>query len=526
MNIIRALHTACLLAGVPLLAGVEERLTLPAAFESHRAAYRGEVSRTAETEVARMEGAGCLRHFWLTIGGVRDKPGNGLALTLRIYFDGSTTPAVETPVAPFFGIHHGHAAKLLSSPYLEVTERSGFNSYFPMPYAKGMRMTLRNDSDGPLSVWFQADYHSYASGLFREPLRFHAVYRRVNPAQSYGKPYHFGRGEGEGFLAGVTLGVRVFDRADAWYHCGGDLVLLDGRRKSAHLLHGIGGEDFFGTAWGQEVFSNGSIGTPYYDENPKAAGGEPRLWFAAYRFFDRDTIAFRDSFRFDFGTLANDMASVLYWYQKGAAKPIVRLPAFEDRLAAARVADGKYDLELLPGREWKLCGPFSSTSKEEFDRAEFPEQGVNPDESRLADFGQYAEAVKRGWGTPVRTRWIEPARETFRFVDLTPHFRSRMKTNAGFPVDVSAYAYTTVTREAPAAMTMRIGHDDWLRVWLNGKVVYEGAERHGFGTAEVPVQLAAGENRFLVKAANRENTNFRAWVFLFDLLPAAETRGR
>ena len=518
---------ACLLlvfCCLPLFAGIESRLVLPPEFESQRITYRAAVSRETETEVARMDGAGCLRHFWMTAGDILTKPENGLNLTLRIYVDGNRVPAVEVPAAPFFGIHHGHAAKHLNSPNIQVTDLGGFNSYFLMPYAKGMRMTLQSNSANAIGVWFQADYHSYPPGSFREALRFHAAYRRVNPAQSYGRPFHAGHGEGEGFLAGITLGVRVFDPADFWYHCGGDIVLLDGRRKSAHLLHGIGGEDFFGTAWGQQVFSNGSIGTPYYDENPKPNAGDPSLWFAAYRFFDKDPIVFKDSFSFDFGSLANDMSSVLYWYQKGTAKPTVRLPSNEDRSAAARVPDGKYDLDRPAVRTWKLCGPFSCASKAEFDRPEFPELGVNTAESRPADFGQYAKAVTRGWGTPVLTRWIDSVRSMFNFVDVTPHFRSRMKTNGGLPVDVSAYAFTEVSSDTAVPFVMRIGHDDWIRVWQNGKVIYEGAEQRGFRTAEVPVRLARGQNRFLVKAANRENTNYRAWVFLFDLAPLPATR--
>ncbi len=58
---------------------------------------------------------------------------NALKITLRVYFDGSATPNVEVPLAPFFGIHHGCAAKLLNSPYLQVTDQAGFNSYFPTP---------------------------------------------------------------------------------------------------------------------------------------------------------------------------------------------------------------------------------------------------------------------------------------------------------------------------------------------------------------------------------------------------------
>lgn len=512
------------IAATAAFAGIESRLHLPDAYESRRVSYRATIDQAKETEVARMDGAGCLRHLWMTIASVREKPENGLAITLRIYFDGSRVPAVETPAAPFFGIHQGHAARYLNSPFLQVTERAGFNAYFSMPYAKGMRVTLQNGSKDPLIVWFQADYHQYEAASFREPMRFHAVYRRVNPAQGYGKPFHLGHAEGQGFIAGASIGIRVFDRRDWWFHNGGELILLDGRRNTAHLLHGIGGEDFFGTAWGQEVFSNGCVGTPYYDENPKPKEGEPQTWFAAYRFFEKDTIDFKDSFSFDYGTLANDMSGVLYWYQKGTAKPIVRLPAYADRMASAPVPDGKYDIDFPPGREWRLCGPFSAATAAEFEHAEFPESGLIADQSQPAEFGQYAAAVKQKLAQPFSSRWIaDPVRSIFNFVDLTRYFRPRLKTNAGFPVDVSAYAYTTVASPAAVARIMRIGHDDPLRVWHNGKLVYNGAAKNGFRTVEIPVELARGENRFLLKVANGDNMNYRAWVFLFDLLPAERT---
>ena len=126
-------------------------LQLPARYESHRATFRQEISQSSETVVAQMEGSGSLRHFWLTISGIKAKPEHGLYLTLRIYFDGRSQPNVEMPVTPFFGMHHAHEARTLNSPYLQVTDRAGFNSYFPMPYEAGMRMTLQNDgpADSP-----------------------------------------------------------------------------------------------------------------------------------------------------------------------------------------------------------------------------------------------------------------------------------------------------------------------------------------------------------------------------------------
>ena len=312
--------------------------------------------------------------------------------------------------------------------------------------------------------------------------------------------------------------MRVFDRSDAWFHCGGDLVLLDGQISRARVLSGIGGEDFFGTAWGQDVFANGSIGTPYYDVDPNAAADVPRIVFAAYRFMDRDPIGFSDSFSYDFGTLANDISSVLYWYQEDQAVPSSTLPSLADRLPHSRVANGKYDRIPESGLIWRLCGPFSCKNRTEFMRPDFPEKGINFEESTRADFGQYARAVEQGRAEPTLSRWHPQVRPVFQFVDLTPFFRPRLRTNGGFPVDVSAYASTTIESAEARKVRIRVGHDDWLRLWLNGTIVYDGERLHGFKTRELDLELDEGKNSILVKVANHDNTNFRAWVFLLDVL--------
>jgi hypothetical protein len=439
----------------------------------------------------------------MTIGGVRQTPQNALRLTLRVYTDGRDQPDVEVPVGPFFGIHHGHEARTINSPFIQVTDRAGFNCYFPMPYRDGLRLTLQNEGDQPFGIWFQLDYQRYAPGTLGEEKRFCALYRRVNPAERYGQPYHIGRGQSKGFIAGVTLGMRVFDTVDSWYHCGGDLVLLDGGSSGAHLLSGIGGEDFFGTAWGQDVFSNGPIGSPYYDVNDKPSADEPRITFAAYRFFDPDPIVFTESFWYDFGSLANDMSSVIYWYQTDPVVPAMRIPSKQDKFET-----------------WDVCGPFSRDNRDEFERSAFPEKTFDVSQIQPADFGQYALAAKRT-GHQAKSRWIEKVESKFSFVDLTPYFRPRLKTNAGLPTKVCAYARRVFTVQSDVKGRLRIGHDDWFRLWHNSRLIYDGPQHKGFETTEVDVTLRRGENIFLAKVANQDNANYRAWVFLFDFLDDA-----
>ena len=52
---------------------------------------------------------------------------------------------------------------------------------------------------------------------------------------------------------------------------------------------------------------------------------------------------------------------------------------------------------------------------------------------------------------------------------------------------------------------MVVGSDDTLTVWLNGKKVYEFADRRGFEheQARFDVSLSGGTNRILVRCGNR-----------------------
>jgi D-arabinan exo alpha-(1,3)/(1,5)-arabinofuranosidase (non-reducing end) len=513
----------CLVMIMPAIASTKTMpgpfgiLNLPANYESHRVSFRDRISVNSETVIADIEGEGCLRHFWITLHKIPTRPKVGIKMTLRVYVDGNEKPSVETPVSPFFGIHHATRAAYINAPFIQVTDRSGFNSYFPMPYVNGMRITMQS-TDEPTMIWFQADYHKYKPNTLKEALRFHAAYRRVNPCQHYGNPYHLAHGTGRGRIVGMTLGMRVFDGNDSWYHCGGDQMLLDGRTERAHVLSGIGGEDFFGTAWGQDVFQNESIGTAYYDVIKEREEGDPKIVFGAWRFFDKDPIAFADSFWWDFGSLRNDISSVVYWYQEGVASPFVEYPTYQDRLPDATVPAGKYDLPFKSEMVWNLCGPFSCEDSAEFDRNEFPERGNDLQQTAPADFGQYREAARRKRGMPTTTAWKTGVGSTFNFVDLTPYFRARKTTNAGMPVQVSAYASTTINAKRAGRARIRVGHDDPLRIWINGQVVFDGKQQNGLQCSTIKVKLSKGDNAILVKSANFANSNFRAWVFLFDLL--------
>ena len=51
--------------------------------------------------LAQIEGAGIIRHMWVTIAS--DDPMHRRNLVLRMYWDGSPFPSVEAPIGDFFG---------------------------------------------------------------------------------------------------------------------------------------------------------------------------------------------------------------------------------------------------------------------------------------------------------------------------------------------------------------------------------------------------------------------------------------
>jgi len=83
---------------------------------------------------------GAIQHIWLTpTGGWRNQ-------VLRMYWDGSDTPAVECPLGDFFASGWGEFAQI-SSLAVCVNPGSAFNCYWEMPFRTGARITLTNESE-------------------------------------------------------------------------------------------------------------------------------------------------------------------------------------------------------------------------------------------------------------------------------------------------------------------------------------------------------------------------------------------
>ncbi|MDE0630746.1 MAG: DUF2961 domain-containing protein [Caldilineaceae bacterium] len=97
------------------------------------------------------------------------------------------------------------------------------------------------------------------------------------------------------------------------WHTGGDIWLIDGETVP-RVLRGIGSEDVFGHSFGMYPEISNWAGAPHV-VGLDADCSE----VVAYRFFGADGVKFNSSLSLRFGTRANDMESVLYYYKEAGS---------------------------------------------------------------------------------------------------------------------------------------------------------------------------------------------------------------
>ena len=296
-------------------------------------------------------GTGIINHIWFTIAPMHIMRND---LIFRIYWDGRSTPSVESPIAAFFGNgwdeHYEYATLPLA---VGPTNGTGLVSYFQMPFANGARLEIENQSDINIDcIYFYVDYVE----MRKLPVgsgRFHAWYNHeLTEALPEGETewglvgpmgnnvdgannYLFADIKGKGHFVGINY--YVHSPSTMWYGEGDDMIFIDGEEKASLL--GTGTEDFFNTSWCPKTLFN----HPYYGY---ARVNNDNGWLGrthVYRFFVAAPIYFEKSLR---GTIEHghnnnltlDISSVVYWYQSEAGV-LPPAPTKEDRRPKAFIRD-------------------------------------------------------------------------------------------------------------------------------------------------------------------------------------------
>lgn len=251
-----------------------------------------EIPAHGSVDIAAVTGSGRVTHLWLTT-----HPDHWRSLLLRAHWDGDPEPAVEVPVGDFFGQGWCRFAQL-SSSMVAVNPHGGFNSYWPMPFRTGARITLENLAPAPTVVYYQLTYETGdvddADGYL------HAQWRRSNPVDTAVHTLVDGvRGAGQYVGTYLAWGVT----ARGWWGEGEVKFYLDDDEEFPTIC-GTGTEDYVGGAWNFDVPGRGytEYTTPYLGLHQVIRPDglyESQQRFGLYRWHVPDPVRFATTLRVD-----------------------------------------------------------------------------------------------------------------------------------------------------------------------------------------------------------------------------------
>ena len=210
--------------------------------------------------LADIEGAGIIDRMWMTI---EDRAPDALrGLKLEIFWDGAATPAVSVPLGDFF-LHGAGEMVPMETALFASPEGRSFVSYVPMPFRKGARIVVTNESPRQVNLIFYDVNYRLVPALPEDSLYFHAWWSR-DRATTLGQDFRvLPRIQGRGRFLGASVTVLtnpVYEKT--WWGEGEVKIALDGDASSGPTLVGTGTEDYIGTAWGQGAYINRFQGAP------------------------------------------------------------------------------------------------------------------------------------------------------------------------------------------------------------------------------------------------------------------------
>lgn len=303
-------------------------------------------------ELFHAKGPGMISHIWFTVSA--QSPNHLKELVLRMYWNGSARPSVESPVGDFFGLNLGEYV-IYESQYLACSPGRSLNCYFAMPYAGEARIAVTNEGKQNVGAFYSNIDYMELPSLPDDILYFHASYRQAAPNKPVVGPdgkdvpnpdgrnnYVYGETRGRGHLMGVTLGV--LQNNEFWMGEGDEMIFIDD--DSRPLIVGTGSEDYFLGSWnfggrdGARAFSHHMYGA-HYIQLPERTGGR----YLCYRWHGDNPVTFTRYLKhtMEHGHANNrgdNFYSCCYWYQSEPYTDLPPLPPVEERIPVLHAVPG------------------------------------------------------------------------------------------------------------------------------------------------------------------------------------------
>jgi hypothetical protein len=248
--------------------------------------HPAEVLKPGESKVLlAVQGPGTIQRIWLTV--LKQSPQMLRALRLDIYWDGEVKAAVSAPLGDFFGVGLGRTAAFQNALFSNPEGRS-FTCYVPMPFRKGAKVVLTNESTEENFLFYDINFLRRAKPE-RNSLYFHAFWSN-NRGGQLGEDFEvLPRVMGRGRFLGCNLGVATAKAyGNSWWGEGEVKLYLDGDAATPSLV-GTGTEDYVGSAWSLGAYAHQYQGCPVADTL--------RHQWTFYRFHIPDAVYFSQDCR-------------------------------------------------------------------------------------------------------------------------------------------------------------------------------------------------------------------------------------
>lgn len=252
------------------------------------------IPKKSRKELMRFIGSGSIEYFSVKVSG-NDLPECLRRNILNIYFDGSPSPQVQSPIGDFFGAAPG-INPYRSLPF-SVHPDGTMVCRFLMPFRDSVRIEIENHSGEDILVTGKIGITGYEWKPGKS-MYFNARWRISHQLTASGKfisdiPYLLAHGTGR--VVGAS--AYIFNPSDApasygnWWGEGDEKIFTDG--DTSPSIFGTGSEDYFNYSWSSpDIFSLPFCGQPRND------GPGNRGFASNYRWHILDDIPFTDRLAF------------------------------------------------------------------------------------------------------------------------------------------------------------------------------------------------------------------------------------
>lgn len=302
--------------------------------------------------------------------------------------------------------------------------------------------------------------------------------------------------DGPGQLIGFVYGVRLADNEDRWSHGGAENLYLDGLGQYPMHIRGLGGEDTFGTAYGGAVFEPVShlyASMPFYIHQDTIEA-RPAQRIVGYRFFVKDSIQWHQSLHMRFGSMQNDICSMVYWYQEGPVFPSIKMPKFSQLLPDTPLPREDTMIELSNTGSWKVSGPFDNRNNIGITRAL---EGESPKE------------------VDGESTWVIDRKAYHGFIDFNHLWRPHRRGVGTHYTNRTSIACGILKLDRDMQVQIRVAWDDHLVLKINNDKPIDMGEHALFRQKTVSVPLKKGDNMVTLTLSNTKGLNNGGWAFAF-----------